>query len=60
MFISILNIYMFEKSDNANKMNINMKGNNTNNHENAVAPPLHITFNNHVQNTMYTALKMKI
>jgi hypothetical protein len=51
---------MFEKSDNANKMNINMKGNNTNNHENAVAPPLHITFNNHVQNIIYTALKMKI
>lgn len=53
-------IYMFEKSDNANKININMKGINTSNHENEVAPPLHITFNSQVQNTIYTALKMKI
>lgn len=51
---------MFEKSDNANKININIKGINTNNHENNVPPPLHIIFNNHVQNAIYTALNIKI
>jgi hypothetical protein len=34
-----------------------MNGNSTSNHENIVPPPLHITFNNHVQNRIYTAWK---
>ena len=34
-----------------------MNGNSTSNHENIVPPPLHITFNNHVQNNIYTAWK---
>jgi len=52
--------YICVNTNDMIKININMIGNNTNNHDNGVYPALQNVSNNHVQNKTYNILNINI